>query len=287
MQSTGEFNRVTLATGSTVNSASNTYTFTFNASSPLQDGNRIYIKVPDAITPPTSPTCRGITALATSLSCNTLNKEIYVTLSFSSGSKLDPNSNFSFSISTFKNPSSTKPTDGLIFEAQDSTGALINSYTSALAVTVITNTPTTITTASITNDNKNALQKATFNITFTTVNQIPINGTITITYPSEVEPYDNTVSILTCSLNIATAPTCTHDSTNRLITITNIVTTTSLVANTNIQITLNEMKNPELASGTSSFIIQTYEVSSGNNYLIDRVNTGLTLTVNCDYPCLA
>jgi hypothetical protein len=67
MTDTNELNRVTMTTSSQVNSASSTYTFTINASSPLKDGDRIYIKVPDTITPPTTPTCRGITKLSTVL----------------------------------------------------------------------------------------------------------------------------------------------------------------------------------------------------------------------------
>lgn len=65
-----------------------------------------------------------------------------------------------------------------------------------------------------------------------------------------------------------------------------MVPTTVLVSGTAIEITLNEMKNPDNASGSSSFTIKTFEVDSGTDYIIDSVTTGLTLIVNCNYPCL-
>ena len=286
MLSTGSLNSVSISSNSTTNSQNAVYTFTISASSPLVDGDQIYIEIPDSITPPTSPTCIGIIKLSSTLAWQALNTFIYVTLSFGSGTTLDAGTSFSFSISTFINPPSTKESDAFNFEAQDSDGFLINSYTSALPVTFSTTTPTTITTASVSNDNKNAYKSATFSLNFTTVNEIPVDGVIVITYPAEVEPIDPSVTTLTCSVNIATSPTCTHDEINRKITISNVVAGSTLAKATAIQIELNEMRNPEFSSTTSSFIIITYEVVSSVQYAIDRVNSGLTLTVNCDFPCL-
>jgi hypothetical protein len=284
MTTVDDLTRATISLGSTVNGATNTYTFSFIASSPLKDGDRMYIRVPDVITPPVSPTCSGISQLSTSLTCNTLNKEIFVTLSFSSGSTLDSGIEYSFSISDFKNPSSTKPTSALTFQAQDSAGSLINVYTSLLDVTITTDTAASITISSVSNENKDASKSTTMYLNFTTVHQIPISGTIVITYPSQISPFDSSVSVVTCSLNIASSPTCTHNQAQRTITISNIVTTTALVAGSAVEITFNEMKNPSTATPTDSFIVSTYEVSGGNNYIIDTVTTGLTLTVNCNYP---
>lgn len=67
MTSVGDFVAVGVTLASYVNGASNVYTFTMTASSPLSDGNYIYIKVPDTITPPVSPTCKGTLRLASSL----------------------------------------------------------------------------------------------------------------------------------------------------------------------------------------------------------------------------
>lgn len=173
----------------------------------------------------------------------------------------------------------------MTFQAQDSSGSLINAYTSLLDVTITTDTAATIATASVSNENKDASKSTTMYLNFRTVHQIPISGTIVITYPSQVSPFDASVSVVTCSLNIATSPTCTHNQAQRTITITNIVTTTALVAGSAVEITLNEMKNPSTATATDSFIISTYEVSGSDNYIIDTVSTGLTLTVNCNYPC--
>lgn len=285
MTSVSNLTRAALSIGSTVNGATTTYTFTFIAQSPLTDGDRMYIKVPDSITAPVSPTCAGISKLASSLTCNTLNKELFITLSFSSGSTLDAGEEFSFSITNFINPTSTKPTSALTFQAQDSTGSLINDSPSSLSVSVTTDTAASVATASVSNENKDASQSTALYLNITTVHQIPLNGAIIITYPVEVAPFDSSVTAITCSLNIASSPTCTHNSATRTITISNIVTTTPLVAGSQVEITLNEMKNPSTASSTNSFRIITYEVSSGVFYAIDSVTSGLTIASNCNYPC--
>lgn len=285
MTSVNDLQSASVSLGSSVNGATTAYTFTIVASSPLINGDKIYIRVPSTITPSSSPTCTGVTALASSLTCNTLNREILVTLAFSSGSTLTAGSTLSFSIANFQNPSSTLPSDALTFQAQDSTGALINAYTSATAVRVTTTTPATITTASVSNENQLASQSTTMNVHFTTVHILPLNGIIIITYPTEVSPFDSTVTTVTCSLNIATSPTCTHNAAGRTITISNIITTTALAAGTAVEVTLNEMKNPSTATATSTFTIATYEVSGGSNYIIDQVTSGLTITVDCNYPC--
>lgn len=285
MTSVNDLQSAAVTLGSSVNGATTAYTFTMVASSPLINGDKIYIRVPSTISPSVSPTCTGVTALASSLTCNTLNREILVTLAFSSGSTLTAGSTFSFSIANFVNPSSTKPSDALTFQAQDTTGALINAYTSATPVKITTTTSATITTASVSNENQLASQSTTINLKFTTIHELPLNGIIIITYPTEISPFDNTVTTLTCSLNIATSPTCTHNAASRTITISNIITTTALAASTAVEVTVNEMKNPSTATATGTFTIATYEVSSGTNYIIDQVTSGLTITVDCNYPC--
>ena len=280
MLTTNEFTSITLDSNSMTNSALATYTFTFVATSPLVDGDKIYMQIPSSITPPTTTTCSGVTKLSSSLACSILNTQISITLSFGSSISLDPNRTFSLSVSNFTNPSSTKPSEGFVFEAQDSNNFTINTYTSAVTVTFSTDTPATIVTASAANDNREALQSATFTLAFTTVNEIPVNGTVLITYPSEVSPVDSSVSVVACSMNVASSPTCTHDSANRSINITNVVTTSNLVAGTNVTVELNEMKNQQNATATGSFTIETFEVVSGVSYAIDRVNSGVTLTVD-------
>ena len=126
---------------------------------------------------------------------------------------------------------------------------------------------------------------AAFTITFTTIYDIPVNGIIILTYPSQVQPYDSTVTTVTCSLNIAYAATWAHNSATRTITISNIVTVIPIVGGTSIQITLNEMKNPSTSTASDSFTISTYQVSSGTNYIIDSISTGLTVKSNWNYPC--
>ena len=100
-----------------------------------------------------------------------------------------------------------------------------------------------------------------------------------------MQPYDSTVTSISWSVSIAVSPTCSHNSATRTITISNIVPTTKIVAGTAVQITLANMKNPSTSTSSSSFTVSTYEVNSGNNYILDTVTTGLTLKSNCNYPC--
>jgi len=285
MTTVSKFEKVELALGSTINGETNTYTFTFRASSPLRDGDRIYIRVPDRITPSGTPTCTGIILLSDSLGCNTLNKEIFITISAKVGSIIDAKQDFSFSISGFKNPSSTLSTDALIFEAQDSSGSPINIYETTPGVKVKMDTPATITTASVSNENQLASQSTTMYLNFTTVHEIPQNGIIIVTYPAEVEVFNSLSPSVTCSLNIAANPTCKHHLGNKTIEISNILTSTFLAKETDIRITLYEMKNPSTSTVTSSFTIGTYEVNGGTNYIIDQKSTALTIKVDCNYPC--
>ena len=136
MTSVNQFTSVGLTLGSYVNGATNTYTFTFVASSPISDGNYILITVPSSVTPPTSPTWTGTQKLSSSLTWTTSNKDIYVTLSFSSGSKVDPGTQFAFTISNFVNPKSTLPSDAFAISALDSAKYNINIYTTGTAIKV-------------------------------------------------------------------------------------------------------------------------------------------------------
>jgi hypothetical protein len=282
MVTTGDLERASVSPNTTVNGANALYTFSIRASSPLKDGDRIYLKTPTTVTTPVSPTCVGTLELASSLSCNTLNQELYVTLSFTPSSTLDPSKDFEFTVSGFTNPTTTEASSTFTIEAQDSIGSLINAFSGSL--TIQTDTPATITTSSITNELQDASAETTFILEFTTIHEIPIGGVVEITYPAEVQPFDNTVSTVLCSVNIATSPTCSHDNTNKKITVSNIVTTTALGAGTSVRVNLNNMKNPSLATGTSSFQIETF-TASNKSYSIDKVSSGLTLSVNCDYPC--
>ena len=137
MTSVNQFTSIGLTLGSYVNGATNTYTFSFVASSPISDGNYIFMTVPSTVTLPTSPTWVGTVKLASSLSWTTSNKDIYVTLSFSIGSKVDPGTQFSFTIANFINPKSTLPSDAFSFSALDSSKYNINIYTTGTAIKVL------------------------------------------------------------------------------------------------------------------------------------------------------
>ena len=284
MTSSSLFTSVSLSIGSNTNGATNTYTFTMTASAPISKDNYIYMKIPNTVTPPSTPVCKGTIQLSSTLTCETLNTDIYVTVAFSGATtSINAGVQFAFTINGFINPTSTLPSNAITYFAYDSAYNEINKYPTGTIVT--TTTAATITTASISNDNQYASQSAVFTLTIKTVNEIPVNGIIIITYPSQVQPYDSSVTTITWSVSIAISPVCSHNSASRTITITNIVPSTKLIAGTSIQITLSNMKNPSTSTASSSFIVSTYQVSSGNNYIIDSVSTGLTVKSNWNYPC--
>lgn len=45
--------------------------------------------------------------------------------------------------------------------------------------------------------------------------------------------------------------------------------------------------NPLSFPGSGSFVVQTFEVVNQTLYQIDQSNATLTVSVNCNYPCLA
>lgn len=58
-----------------------------------------------------------------------------------------------------------------------------------------------------------------------------------------------------------------------------------LSAGKTVRVTINGFVNPELSEVTNSFKIQTYTAETGG-FKIDKKETGLTLSVQCNYPCL-
>ena len=83
MVSTGQMVSAAVAISSVVNGDVNNYVLTVSASSPLQNGNTLYIRAPDTVTAPLTPTCTGDgSVLKSSLTCTTTNKETYIDLQF-------------------------------------------------------------------------------------------------------------------------------------------------------------------------------------------------------------
>ena len=96
---------------------------------------------------------------------------------------------------------------------------------------------------------------------------------------------DESVTQISCELNVGIDPVCEVDVASRLITVTQVAETNSIVEGTEIELTLNEMLNPATAEGSSTFSVTVFEVADGNDYPIDSADSDLILSVNCDYPC--
>lgn len=119
MDTTKNLSSVLITAASHTNGQLNTYTFKFTANSPVMDGNRFHIKSPAAITPPSTPICRGKSTNLISLVCTTLNKDTYVVMNLKDG-RVNPSlpggaSEIIFEIDNYKNPPSTKTTSTFRF----------------------------------------------------------------------------------------------------------------------------------------------------------------------------
>ena len=74
------------------------------------------------------------------------------------------------------------------------------------------------------------------------------------------------------------APTCTYDSINNLITLTNIVTGSNLELQT-LTINIAQVRNPPSIKPTDSFNIKTYYTSDSNSLVAEGPITGITPSI--------
>lgn len=77
--------------------------------------------------------------------------------------------------------------------------------------------------------------------------------------------------------------TCTYQSANRIVTVTNGFKTQTSYAASTISLKIPGLVNPSIALTTSSFTIETKD---NNGASIDYIGTGVTYTKACNSPCL-
>lgn len=275
MTSVSQFNLVSLSSTSLVNSASNNITFTINSPSILIDGDILSITFPSQVTLPSSFTCVGVTNLASSLTCSLSGTVLNITLNFSS-SNLTAGTSFIFTLQSITNPSSTQSTDTFSFSVSSSGGFLINDYSTDVKLT--TTTPSTITSASLTQSSldANATNDVTFNITL--INNVAAGGTLSLIYPSQITVTAATLSAELVSPTAIASLTSSLTSSSRRIDITDMFPSGATAGDT-YQFIIKNLRNSEFADQTSSFQITTY-TDSTRTYSIDRVNSGLTMSAN-------
>lgn len=121
MLTVSEFNTVSLSSTSLVNSASTNLTFSMNAPNLLLDEDILTITFPSQLTLGSSPTCEGITNLATSLVCTLSGFELSIELNFVSDD-LVANNGFVFMVTDITNAASTEPSDDFGFSIESSEG---------------------------------------------------------------------------------------------------------------------------------------------------------------------
>ena len=168
----------------------------------LISGDYLFIKSPNAITPPATPVCTHSTK--GNLTCYTLNKDTYILLNFTNTAGTP----MSIQINGFTNPSSLRPSDSFTIRYLDTSLEKINLLSTSLTVT--NTAPGSLLNSSIVSENYNALQQTSFTFFFKNAHKIPINGTIVIVYPTQIQSYGS----LTCSANIGTANSCSLNTTS-------------------------------------------------------------------------
>ena len=79
--------------------------------------------------------------------------------------------------------------------------------------------------------------------------------------------------------NLAPQPTCTFDRTNKIITLTDLNVSNTVIPTQTLTLTINGLRNPFSAKTSSSFTIKTYMNSSDSTLNSIGTISGITSTV--------
>ena len=137
------------------------------------------------------------------------------------------------------------------------------------------------TNITLVNQNRRAWVMTAFTLTFRSADTpIPRNAVIEITYPDQITSDQRFTGCLLSNKNPSTR--CEFDPNKNFMTISN-VTDVQIEAGTVFTVTLYGLINSKFAKATDSFEIEIL-TDTGNQVLYAR--SGLSVTVDCDYPCL-
>lgn len=193
----------------------------------------------------------------------------------------DTTTQIKFSISSVQNPLSMSTTASFqILILTSNKNNRINSKTTGLTVT---NTAAgSISNASVSPDNSALGATTPYLVSFKPDNSILQNTQIKVTIPSQIGV--NTTSTMTCTavLIIESTLTCSYSSATREVTITNGFLTKTSYVSSQVEFKISNLINPNVATTTDSFSIQT--MTSGL-VLYNSISSGVTYTKSCTSPC--
>lgn len=239
------------------------YAFSMNLDKIVPSTGYIVVTFPSQITiqAATISTCTGIiSGLASSSQCTVAGSSLTISSCFATSYA----GVVSFTIGQVTNPTSTEVTSAFEIKAYDSYGyyVLYDNTGTVTATSGVLQSTSVVPSSYVTG------QSSSYTFSFTVTHTVPSGGTVYIALPSQ-----NSFSSPTCSnpINLSSGYICTFTSTS--VTITNGFS--SSLATGTIGIQISGIINPGTTQESSSFTINTQL----NSYIIDYVNSGLTVTM--------
>lgn len=255
-----------------------TYTFSIQVTNPLPLNSRILITFPSSISITTqAPVGTGSGKLASIFRTN-YNKATRLleltNLITSFWNYVNANEIITFSINNIKNPPTTVPTDTFTFITKAGIDYYIETNTAPVSFIA---TGGNILSMTVTPSILSVNQRTSYSFSFVTENPITVGSSLTITFPSDIQPDNQTGGnclVVTTRIN-DTLATCTNTS-QYVIEITNGIDT-EVAAGDTISFTLKGNRNPPNTQ-TSSGFLAIFNDSAGNEIDSYR-STDIAVTV--------
>jgi hypothetical protein len=227
-----------------------------------------------------------VTNLASSLTCTltSATRVVDITVATSDGSStIAASTLIEFIIQDVLNPPTLSESTSFTVQTLTSTTApiyLINSRTTGVTITNTLRGEITDATAVPTSESLNAITNYT--ITFTPTNSLPQSSSVLVGIPEEITVTTGPTMLCTSITYIEATLSCTYESANRVVTVSNGFIINSDYAASEISFKLEGLTNPSTALTTESFTIETKDNSG---FSIDFIDTGVSYTKACDSPC--
>ena len=184
----------------------------------------------------------------------------------------------SFYVSNFRNPPSLTTYSGISITTSTSTTTnKIDQATNVnLPITQISSLSSTAFTITLGDQQVNKQTSYTFNIRIGL--PLPMNSSIKLTFPSTVTPASSGLTV-TGQINLNSGITASYDSATRILTLTNLIITSSGYVDEGyyIQFMINLVTNPSNTQTSDSFVYQSYDA---NGKAIEKTSTGVTITAS-------
>lgn len=184
--------------------------------------------------------------------------------------------NIVFFVANFRNPPSLTTYSTIAITTSTSTSSeRIDQATNVnLPITQIATLDASQFAITVANKEINVQTSYTFNIRIGL--PLPMGSSIKLTFPSSVTPASSGL-VVTGETNLNSAITSAYDSATRILTLTNLIITSSAYVDEGyyIQFKVNLVTNPSNTKTSDSF---TYQSFDGNGNAIEKTTTGITIT---------